>query len=141
MIDENTRQYQFQSRFGINGSNSMPRYAEAANSTTQERYPQRRTQGGQRGPSAKRISQHQEFFIQELQVEIQELRAKMRDFGSLKAKYRQVQEAVKRTQIESQRLENESLDRIAADRVEIDRLIRELDILRAENDETECEQV
>jgi len=84
-------------------------------------------------PRPPRLSQHQEFFISDLQNDINELRNRQRDFTALKEQYRYLEEQYKNVQIEKQKLENKSLDQIANDRIEIDRLIRELDQVRQEN--------
>mmetsp|Transcript_1076 Transcript_1076/g.1986 ORF Transcript_1076/g.1986 Transcript_1076/m.1986 type:complete len:162 (-) Transcript_1076:107-592(-) len=90
--------------------------------------------------SPQRISQHQEFFISELESEIKELRHRQRDYNALKNQFRYLQDQYKQVQIEKQRIESDCLHKIGEDRIEIDRLIRELDMLKNENVGAEQEQ-
>ena len=88
-----TRQYQYQSRYGINQgaghSSSVLQNSRVQNmeesrvhSTSQTRKVTTTT------TVIKRVSQHQEFFISELQSEVAEMKSRQRDIGALKDQYR-----------------------------------------------------
>lgn len=99
------------------------------------------SQFNQRKIQTQKVSQHQEFFINELQSEIQEMRNRQRDINQLKDQYRYLLDQYKQIQIEVQHIEQENLDRICKDRQEVDRLIRELDQSKLENRNVEEEQI
>ena len=120
-VGQQTRQYQYQSRMS----------ATPVQHSAQVQQVVRRVA----------VNQHHEFFVNELQNDIAELRSRQRDFAALKEQYHYLQEQYKQVQQEKQRIESESLARISEDRAEVDRLIRELDGLKQENYNVEEEQI
>lgn len=86
-------------------------------------------------------AQHQELFIAELTAEINEIKNRSRDFEALREQYAYLQTQYQEAQMEKQRLESDCLARIGQDRNEVDRLIRDLDLVKADNLQAEDEQI
>jgi len=108
-----TRQHQYQSRFGVTGSSTAigSSYKQTTYNVT-------------RPPV---LSQHTELFIAELQCEVVDMKNRQKDIGALREQFKYLQEQYKNVQIDMNRYESDSKVRIAEDSAEVDRLIRELD--------------
>lgn len=85
----------------------------------------------------KKVSQHQDYFVSELQAEVNELRHRQGDLLQLRNQISHLQSCFKDAQLDKQNFENDCLVKISDDRQQVDVLIRELDHLKAENDAVE----
>ena len=81
----------------------------------------------------KKVSGHVDFFLAELQAEVNELRARQRDYLALQEQYRCLNEDFNRVLVDKTNFENDCMARISGDRKEVDLLISEFETLKTEN--------